>query len=51
MTLRIVVLFQVVETSIEEFNEILDSPSLSFSEEDKNKFRDLRRKGKNRQVS
>jgi len=42
---------QVVETSIEEFNEILDSPSRSFSEEDKNKFRDLRRKGKNRQAA
>jgi len=40
---------QVVETSIEEFNDILDESTMN--EEEKNKFRDLRRKGKNRQAA
>ena len=38
---------QVVETSIEEFNALLDKLA---NEEERNKIRDLRRKGKNRQV-
>jgi len=40
---------QVVETSIEEFNDLLDKSTMS--EEEKNKIKVLRRKGKNRQAA
>jgi len=50
---------QVVNTSIEEFNDLLDTftlheegqPPRHFTEEEKNFFRDTRRKGKNRQAA
>lgn len=38
--------WQIVELPIDEFNELLEKSN--FSEEQKAKFRDLRRKGKNR---
>jgi len=47
---------QVVKTSIEEFNDLLDTftlhePPRHFTEEEKNFFRDTRRKGKNREAA
>merc|ERR1711962_1702699 len=49
---------QVVETTIDEFNDIMDNGVImrngtlkTFQEDEKIQFRDLRRKGKNRAVA